>query len=157
VAASEVVVTYSADVRYVGQGHEVTVPFPAGTIGPASRQGIVEAFEDVYRRLYGRVAEGAPLEVVNWRVTGSGPVPSPGMRRSRAANGRSAVKGWRPAYFAQYRDYYDTPVYDRYGLGPGDRITGPAIVEERESTAILGPGAVATVDELSNLIVRLPA
>jgi len=157
VAPSEVAVTYSADVRYVGQGHEVTVPFPAGTIGPASRPGIVDAFEEVYRRLYGRVAEGVPLEVVNWRVTVSGPVPSLDMRRSREANRRSALKGWRPAYFAQYGNYYDTPVYDRYALGPGDRITGPAIVEERESTAIVGPAAAATVDELSNLIVRLPA
>jgi N-methylhydantoinase A len=58
-------------------------------------------------------------------------------------------------YFAQYGDYHDTPVYDRYALGAGAHITGPAIVEERESTAVIGPAAVATVDALSNLIVRL--
>ena len=103
VAASDVVVSYSADVRYIGQGHEVTVPFPPGTIGSASRQDIVDAFERVYRRLYGRVADAVALEVVNWRVTVSGPVPSLDLRRSRAPTRRSALKGRRPAYFRTVR------------------------------------------------------
>jgi N-methylhydantoinase A len=159
VAADDISVAYSADVRYIGQGHEVTVPFPVGTLGPASRQNIIDEFEGVYRRLYGRVADGVPHEVVNWRVTVSGPAPSLDLRRSSASNGhpagRSSIKGCRPVYFAEYADYHETPVYDRYRLAPGMRITGPAIVEERESTAVVGPAATAVVDELSNLIVRL--
>lgn len=155
VATADVSVAYSADVRYIGQGHEVTVPFPAGTLGPSSRQTIADAFEGSYRRLYGRVADGVPLEVVNWRVTVSGPAPSLDLRRSSGGSGRSALKGRRAVYYPEYGDYHDTPVYDRYSLGPGARITGPAIVEERESTAVIGPAAVAVVDELSNLVVRL--
>jgi len=155
VAVADVVVTSAADIRYIGQGHEVTVPVPPGATGAASRQQIVDAFERVYRRLYGRVADGVPLEVVNWRVTVSGPVPSLDLRQSKAVNGGSGLKGHRRVYFPQYGDYHDTPVYDRYRLGPGTRIAGPAIIEERESTAILGPSAVADVDELSNVAVRL--
>jgi len=155
VAVADVVVTSAADIRYIGQGHEVTVPVPPGATGAASRQQIVDAFERVYRRLYGRVADGVPLEVVNWRVTVSGPVPSLDLRQSQAVNGGSGLKGHRRVYFPQYGDYHDTPVYDRYRLGPGTRIAGPAIIEERESTAILGPSAVADVDELSNVAVRL--
>jgi N-methylhydantoinase A/oxoprolinase/acetone carboxylase beta subunit len=54
------------------------------------------------------------------------------------------------------QDYRPTPVYDRYRLQPGDRITGPAIIEERESTFVLGPGGTATVDDLLNLVVEMP-
>jgi N-methylhydantoinase A len=66
-----------------------------------------------------------------------------------------ALKGRRPVYFPEYGDHHATPVYDRYQLGPGATVSGPAIVEERESTAVLGPSAVGTVDEFSNLIVRM--
>jgi N-methylhydantoinase A/oxoprolinase/acetone carboxylase beta subunit len=161
VPAADIAVAYSADVRYIGQGHEVTVPFPPGTLGPASRQSIIDEFEGVYRRLYGRVADGVPYEVVNWRVTVSGPPPSLDLRRSTNPNGRpaatSAIKGHRPVYFPQYAGYHDTPVYDRYTLRSGATISGPAIVEERESTAVIGPEGTGVVDELSNLVVRLRA
>ena len=50
----------------------------------------------------------------------------------------------------------DTPVYDRYLLGRGENLAGPAIVEERESTLIIGPGASFTIDPVGNLIVELP-
>ena len=127
-------------------------------MGAASRQHIVEAFEGVYRRLYGRVADGVPLEVVNWRVTVSGPVPSLDLRpiESRRRRGRR-LKGHRRVYFAQYGDYRETPVYDRYRLGPGDahRRTGHhrgARIDGRSR-----PRRSRDVDELSNVMVRLLA
>src|SRR4029077_8437804 len=134
--ASDITILHSADLRYVGQGHEVTVQLPRGTFGPANRPAIVEAFGAVYRRLYGRVADGVPLEAVNWRVVVSGPVPSLDLRRRVAGVGTAAaaLKGHRPVYFPQFDGYHATPVYDRYRLGPGAAFAGPAIVEEREST-----------------------
>jgi N-methylhydantoinase A len=157
VDAEAIVITHSADLRYIGQGHEVTIPFPSTELGPLSRQAIIDAFDAAYARLYGRVAEGLALEVINWRTVVSGPSPSLDLRRSdrRHPVGSAALKGHRPVYFPQYGDYRGTPVYDRYQLGPGATVTGPAIVEERESTAVLGPAAVGTVDEFSNLIVRM--
>jgi N-methylhydantoinase A len=158
VAADTISIAHAADLRYVGQGHEVTVPFPCTALGPFSRQMIVDAFDVIYRRLFGRVAEGLPLEVINWRTVVSGPTPSLDLRRAgngRHVEGSAALKGRRPVYFRQYASYRDTPVYDRYALAPGASVTGPAIVEERESTAVLGPSAVGTVDEFSNLIVRM--
>ena len=157
VDAATIGIAHSADVRYIGQGHEVTIPFPSTPLGPCSRQTIIDAFNDTYARLFGRVADGLPLEVINWRTVVSGPAPSLDLRRPELGQptGRSALKGHRPVYFPQYADYRDTPVYDRYELGPGATVTGPAIVEERESTAVLGPSAVGTVDEFANLIVRM--
>ena len=57
-------------------------------------------------------------------------------------------------YFGGIGRETSAPVYDRYLLSPGDRFSGPAIVEERESTFVIGPGAEAAVDELANLVVR---
>jgi N-methylhydantoinase A len=62
------------------------------------------------------------------------------------------MKGRRRAYFPEAGGYGETPVYDRYALGPGSRLTGPAIIEERESTTVIGPGAIVTVDTYRTLI-----
>jgi N-methylhydantoinase A len=157
VAADEISIAHSADLRYIGQGHEVMIPFPRTALGPHSRQAILQAFDAEYRRLYGRLADGVPLEVINWRTVVSGPTPSLDLRRSgsRPVRDSVALKGRRPVYFQEYGSYRPTPVYDRYQLRPGDTVTGPAIVEERESTAVLGPSAVGVVDEYSNLVVRM--
>jgi N-methylhydantoinase A len=74
-----------------------------------------------------------------------------------AAGGGHARKAMRRAYFPETRGYVDTPVYDRYRLGPGLSLAGPAIVEERESTTVLPPGATAVADEYANLIVEVSA
>ena len=65
----------------------------------------------------------------------------------------AAPKGRRRAWFPEAGGFTETPVYDRYALGAGARLEGPAIVEERESTTVLPPGTVATVDEWANLLV----
>ena len=69
----------------------------------------------------------------------------------------SAIKAHRPAYFAETGRFVETPVLDRYALTPGSTFTGPAIVEEHESTAVLGPGARCRVDDGLALVVELPA
>jgi N-methylhydantoinase A len=67
------------------------------------------------------------------------------------------VKGHRPAFFPESDGYVETPVYDRYLLRPGMSLVGPAIIEERESTLVVGPGGVATVDEFLNVLVEMPS
>ena len=71
------------------------------------------------------------------------------------ANADEAVKGTRTAWFPETEGWFETPVYDRYRLGPGATFAGPAIVEERESTVIVGPGAACTIDERRNLVIDL--
>jgi N-methylhydantoinase A len=94
---------------------------------------------------------------MNWRVLCEGPRPE---LRLTALEGVTAAgtarKGLRPVYFADAGGWIDTPVYDRYALGPGTTFAGPAIVEERESTAVIGPGASCRVDEGLTLVVQLP-
>jgi len=66
-----------------------------------------------------------------------------------------ARKGTRPVYFPEAGDYLQARVFDRYALRPGDSISGPAIVEERESTVFIGPAGHASIDERRNLIVEI--
>ncbi len=146
-----------ADMRYVGQGHEIRVPLPAGELGPHDTAAITAAFERVYRELYGRLGPPVPIELINWRVIASGPPPELRLQTSAgpSADAQTALKGRRAAYFSELGGYHDTPVYDRYTLAPGARFDGPAIVEERESTVIVGPRGRCQVDEQRNLVITM--
>ena len=153
-SASEISYERTADMRYVGQGHEVSVPLPNGTLGDAHLSDIQNSFEAVYRSLYGRKGPDVPLEVINWRVVAAGPNPAMDYRLPQKTNGGSALKGKRRAYFPERDGYIETPVYDRYALAPGATFTGPAIVEERESTLIVGARGRGRIDDQLNVIVE---
>ena len=146
----------SAEMRYIGQGFEVSVPLPDGPLTPERLPEVQEAFAVAYRALYGRTAEGVPLEVLTWRVVVSGPRPelALGSDTFGTANVRDAQKGERRIYLPEHGGFTVAPVYDRYRLGTGATFSGPAVIEERECTVILG-GGHTRVDEYRNLIVDL--
>ncbi|MGQ0571997.1 MAG: hydantoinase/oxoprolinase family protein [Armatimonadota bacterium] len=154
-SAAEISYERSADMRYVGQGHEVSVPLPDGRLESRHLAPVIESFGRVYQTLYGRKGPAVPLEVINWRLLAHGPRPSVEMRLPLAGSDRDGtVKGSRMAYFPEHGRHVETPVYDRYALAPGTAFSGPAIVEERESTLIVGVQGRARVDEHRNVIVE---
>jgi N-methylhydantoinase A len=153
-SGSEISYERTADMRYVGQGHEVSVPLPNGKLSASHLSEIQRSFESVYLTLYGRKGPDVPLEVVNWRVVATGPNPPMDFRLPQKANGGGALKGKRRAYFPEREGYVETPVYDRYAFKPGATFTGPAIVEERESTLIVGARGRGRVDNQLNIIVE---
>lgn len=131
------------DMRYMGQGHEIRVPVT---------DDLRAAFEAEYRRHYNRLGPpGVPLEITAWRVRSSGLRPN--LRLNVRGETGEARKGTRPAWMPELGGMADVPVYDRYRLAPGACFTGPAIVEERESTLVLGPDTHCTVDAGWNLVV----
>jgi N-methylhydantoinase A len=143
-------------MRYVGQGHEVGVKLPEGTLGPDDVGGISAGYRDEYRRLYGREGPDVPLEAITWRVEVSSPRPEI-LQEETGCDPRAldeAQKGKREIYLPEKDGFAVVPVYDRYRLDPGAAFDGPAVVEERESTVIVGPDSRAEVDEWRNLIVR---
>ncbi len=149
----------TAEMRYAGQGHEVEVELPQGALDGESLAVITAAFETAYRALYSRTPLGVPIEALNWRAVVSGPVPEisvsgPGPDARVTDSAKPAPKGTRKAYFPEAKGYVDTPVYDRYALTPGAVLAGPAIIEERESTTVAGPGARVTVDSRLTLILE---
>ena len=146
----------SADLRYAGQAFEVRVPTPEGKVDAAFVDAVADAFHDAHEQLYGyafRDDPRQPVEWVNLRVTGVGPIERPRLRELTPREGgpERARTGVRPVYFD---DWVDTPVYWRADLAPDDEVTGPAIIEEFGSTVPLHPGFSATVDRFGNLLVR---
>jgi N-methylhydantoinase A len=144
------------DLCYRRQGYEIRVPVPAGELGPHSRAAIRQAFEQAYGAIYGHVLPELEIDVVSWRVVAEGPRPELRAPTAVAASPPgSALKGQRQAYMPELEGFAEVPVYDRYRLAPGDALDGPAIVEERESTVVLGPAARARIDDALNLIADL--
>ena len=154
---SHVQIIRSADARFVGQGHEITITVPNGPLDEATRLEIERAFHQSYGERYGRTLVEMPIEIVAWRCTVAGPSPEyASFAVSRTTSeGASEPKGHRQAYFPDADGYVRTPVYDRYGLRPGWSAEGPLIIEERESTTVVGPHAVASIDPFMNIVVKL--
>jgi N-methylhydantoinase A len=153
--AGELRMSRSVEVRYAGQGHELTVPLPPGPLGADALPGIERAHAEVYAAHYGYAEPpGAPLEATNWKLE-IACVASPIVMPRPARDAGSALKGSRPVYFPEAGGFVDCPVYDRYRLGSGAAVAGPAVVEERETTVVLLPGDRASVDEYGNLVIHV--
>ncbi|NDC78024.1 MAG: hydantoinase/oxoprolinase family protein, partial [Chitinophagia bacterium] len=135
--ASQLSVRRVADMRYSGQGHEINVRIPSGTLSPDSVPAILANFTEEYRLRYGRTISGIPVEAVTWRVLVSGPVPDHQARERRSQSGGHVLKGTRPVWFGV--GWSQVPVYNRYAIPPGMELPGPCIIEETESTTVVGP------------------
>jgi N-methylhydantoinase A len=144
-----------ADMRYRKQGYEIRVPLPEGRLDRGRLAAVQAAFERAYGELYGHIVPGAPVDAVSWRLVAQGPKPElrlPGPEQGRGSG--DARKGSRRIWLAG-EGWREVPVLDRYGLTAGERIEGPAVIEERESTVVVAGPAKVRVDEINNLIVEL--
>jgi N-methylhydantoinase A len=156
IAEDQITHVRSADMRYLGQAHEVGVRLPPGTIDSQYVAGIADRFHETYRALYGRSHPEAAIELVTCRVVSSGPprdLRLPDFQRGSAAPPGSALQGHRRVHFGA-AGFVDTRVIDRYALLAGNVIEGPAVVEERESTAVIPPGMEGKVDDFGNLVLN---
>lgn len=152
----EITMTRSADMRHVGQGFEISVPAPNGTLDAAASAGLRESFFTAYQQLFERTVREVPIEALNWRLAASAPVPNIALNfGGQPVGSGKALKGQRDVYFAE-TGFAPCKVYDRYALKPGDTLEGPAVVEERESTTVVGPGAKVSVDGFHNLVIEMP-
>lgn len=146
VPAADISVGLTIDMRYVGQGYEVRVPFPMERLTKRHISQMQSAFEAEYRAFYGQLADGAPIEAVNWRVLISGPRPRVKFEPPQATGKRDeAPAARRPVRFAPDQAPRDTPVYRREQLGMTWSGTGPLIIEEAASTTVVAPGWTAEV------------
>ena len=155
VQADAVRVERFADMRLVGQMHDIAVALPEGTLTEHSLVAIRKNFIEAYARRYTKPPEGARIEAINFRVRCSGPTPALSLVAEQDHTGRTALKGRRQAYFDHA--YIETPVYDRYALSPGTVIQGPAIIEEREATTVIPPRDHVRIDEVGNIRITIGA
>jgi N-methylhydantoinase A len=141
------------DLRYAGQGYEVSVD---ANVSPDGLASIPSRFEQAYADVFGLTLKDQQLEVVHWRLEARSPhVKQREMRFASYDAAGSASKGLRRAYDPDAGAYVEHAVMDRYRLVPGDRFEGPALVEEMESTTVVGRGVQARVDERRNLILEV--
>ena len=145
---------YSADMRYLGQGHDIRVSLPnrQKSLTPGE---VVRMFNEEYSRTYGYLEEEENIQVINLRVVASLATTKPTLEPSRTATrsilGR-ARKGERPVYFTELGEFVETRVFDGHVLRPGNQLRGPAIVELETTTIVLRPDQRLRVDPYGNFI-----
>jgi N-methylhydantoinase A len=135
-----------AEMRYAGQGANVSVTIPYAAIDAATGPSLLRGFEANYERLYGRLVPDARVQVITWRLTGKAPTKAHhfewGDDRVKTT---AASQGSRPIYLPLRGRYESVPVYDRYAVPPLTTLQGPLILEERESTVVVPVQSDVTV------------
>lgn len=160
-ATDEITFARSVDARFIGQGSETNLPLPNRSFAQRQpnelRDEIRALFDKNYERLYGRTYPEIPIEFVNFRARASLPVQPLKLQELDKKKGdvKNAVKGERLAFSGQAKEFIPFKVYDRYKLFSGASFAGPAIIEERESTIIVGESATASVDEFGFLWMNM--
>jgi N-methylhydantoinase A/oxoprolinase/acetone carboxylase beta subunit len=145
------------ELRCEGQGYAVGVRLPAGVaVAAEAVAALTGAFATTYAGVYGHAPPAVPLEVVNLRARIEQVTPEPDLRQPPGHAGQPA-KGSRPVRFEGRGAPLPAMVYDRYALPPGARFDGPAIVEERETSIIIGPGARFGRDAAGHLLIEMGA
>ncbi len=151
-AGGDIAFSWYADMRYLGQGFEITVPLPTGPLGWEQLPAVRAAFEATYLDLFDRVVKNIPVEAVNWRLHASLPAQTVSLAHTPVDTPPE-----RPARSVNFPGFgrVETRVIDRYALKSGETVPGPAIFEERETSFAIGPDAVANVDAHANLVVTI--
>ena len=153
---SSTTITYAADMRYVGQEHPVTVDLSPAVFRKRNRDAIKHHFDEVHQLRYGTSAPEERAEIVSLRATVTGLMKKPPLERiSRGGPTapRAAQRGTRTVFFLDKK--LKTPAYARDGLTAGNRIAGPALIEEHASTTVLLPGDRLQVDSFGNLLIEV--
>jgi N-methylhydantoinase A len=147
----------SAEVRYLGQIHEVEAEVPDGTLTHDSLKAMADAFHDKHETLYSYKEEDSPTEIQSLRMVAFGKLrrPSPVRQEKATEDVSTALKTKRKVYFEEHGDYIETPVYDELSLKYGHTIEGPAIIEPATTTLLLPPKTKLEVDEFGNYIVSI--
>jgi len=143
----------SVDMRRVGQTHSVTVPIPGHELSADDRQVVEEAFDAVCVRLYGHNLGDAPAEALTWRVSLYGPEPDLSVSNPKVTSA-THQPSQRDCYFRGH-GYLQASVHVREALQPGAGGQGPALIEERDSTVLVGPRDSFHIDDVGNLIVEI--
>ncbi|MFT5540231.1 MAG: N-methylhydantoinase A, partial [Alphaproteobacteria bacterium] len=149
--ASEITLEYGIDMRYAGQGYELTVPLTSERVTARMLGEIRTLFDDTHKKLFGHSGPEEPVEAVTYRVAGIGRLPEVKMPtfRKQGLRLKDAYLCARKARFDGVSD--SVPVYQRERLDVGHRVKGPAVIEQLDSTIVLHPGQVAEVDRFKNL------
>jgi N-methylhydantoinase A len=151
--ADNINIQRSLDMRYAGQGYEITIPCDAETMTAEGLKALRQSFDEVHKGMFGHSAPEEPVEIVSYRVRGVGLVPPVEMPRFKptGATLKDALRETRKVQFDG--KVVDCPIYQREKLDVGLTFSGPAVLDQFDCTTVIVPGQTVRVDEWKNLIV----
>ena len=154
IAAEDVKIERSCEMHFLGQSHDIRVPIPGGTLSSEVATEIKKNFYDKYTEIFADTGVDCDVVATSWRLVVNGPKPVVNIKsKSEKVIYIPEPKNTRPVYWGEYKDYLETPVFDRNSLRPGAKMSGPAIIEERESTFVVNPSYDIQVDDDCNVIL----
>src|ERR1044071_3244359 len=153
---SEIKIEPYMDLRYAGQGYELTVPCP---MPPLTKNDLVEMrgrFDTQHEQNSGHKAETEPVELVSLRLISLGLVPKAKLSRGKVTGRKieAAKPGEQKVFSGKGHGVLTTKICSRELLEPGHKLSGPAIVEQLDTTTVIHPEQQATVDEYRNIIIK---
>ena len=159
IAPENVVIRRIADCRYLGQGYELRVDAASGPIDGAWGEQVRADFHDIHEREYSRRFEDSDIEIPNIRVRGIGltpPLHTPEIERGDDSP-EAALRHEGAAWFRVGGALQQVPTryYERAALKAGNRLVGPAIVTQYDSTTVIPPGLAAHVDRFGNIVIAI--
>ncbi|MCH7588697.1 MAG: hydantoinase/oxoprolinase family protein [Chloroflexi bacterium] len=157
ISSHKIVIEYYAELRYLGQEHTVRIPIQEDDLADTEMASMRARFHDAHERAYAHSLPTKPVELVSLHLSAIGMTQKPNVAELTTSDDglRNALKASRNVYFTGEANPVDCPVYDREKLGSGDRIKGPAIIEEWTSTALVPPGQQLEVDRYGDLILSV--
>ena len=147
----------TVDMRYQGQNYELAIGLPDGAITAKTLDVLAERFDEAHRQMYGFAASGDAVQLVTYRIGATGlvrkasfePQPDQGVDASHALTGK------RDVWMLEAAGFVNCPIYAREKLLSGNRILGPAIIDQMDSTTVVLPGMTASVDRYLNLFLEV--
>jgi N-methylhydantoinase A len=151
----DVTTTYHVDMRYVGQGHEVTVDMPKRV--DDTRTALRQTFEASYRLLFGRIIPDAPIEIVSWQATLSKAIWRPLAPPEVMVTAPPPARDRRQVFESKAGRFIEYAVYERRDFVPGARVAGPALIVEDETTTVATSSFAVSMDQRNHLLLdRIP-
>jgi N-methylhydantoinase A len=146
----------SIDMRYGGQGYELTVPYAGDSLDAEALAQLRQQFEKTHQQVYGYVADEEPIQITTLRLEAVGLVPKADLKSHPPIKTpvEAAIIGQREVWLPEAGGFCRCPIYERKKLGPNHVVVGPAIIDQMDSTTLVLPGQTATVDPYLNLILE---
>ncbi len=153
-APAQTDIEYALDLRYAGQGYEITLPCPA-PLAPGDLKTLRAGFDEEHRKMFGHTAPNEPVEIVSYRLRGIGRVPPVELPEFKPTGAplSEALREMRPARFDGRM--VDCPVYQRERLDVGASFEGPAIIDQLDCTTVVPPGQKVRIDSYRNMIITI--
>ena len=143
-----------AFMRYEGQGHELEVVLPSGRLPEKLGGWLHQRFEKMYEAQFGRAVPNVDIEVMSWGVVAATPTDEKEAIAAPRATRKPRAAGKRKIYWGQSRRVLEVPFHERGNLVRGDRIAGPALIVEAQTTTLVGPEFDAVIDAVGNIVMN---